>query len=75
MRTILNDLFGPGTWGTGGNLVATALLAVPTMVTGFMHAARQRRRQHEEKMAQAQAHHEELKQHVTDTMGGGNGGR
>ena len=28
MRTILNDLFGSGTWGTGGNLVASALLTV-----------------------------------------------
>jgi len=26
---ILRDLFGAGTWGTGGNLAAAAILAVP----------------------------------------------
>jgi hypothetical protein len=25
--TILRDLFGPGAWGTGGNLVAAAILS------------------------------------------------
>lgn len=82
--TILRDLFGAGTWGTGGNLVATVLLGIPTMVTGFVHAARQRQRHHDEKMtqaeqlaaatlAQAQAHHEDMKQHVTNTAGGSDG--
>jgi hypothetical protein len=57
--TILRDLFGAGTWGTGGNLVASALLTVPTVIITHVRAYRQRER-----------HQEELKQHVTDTMGG-----
>ena len=57
--TILRDLFGAGTWGTGGNLVASALLTVPAVVISHVKAARQRER-----------HQQELKQHVTDTLGG-----
>lgn len=26
VTAVLRDLFGPGTWGTGGNLIASALL-------------------------------------------------
>ena len=60
--TVLRDLFGSGTWGTGGNLVASALLTVPTIVCTHIRAYRQRER-----------HQKELKQHVTDTMGGSGG--
>ena len=56
MTTILRDLFGSGTWGTGGNLVASALLTVPTVLITHIRAYRQRQR-----------HHEEMKQHVTNT--------
>ena len=58
--TILRDLFGSGTWGTGGNLVASALLTVPTVVITHVRSYRQRER-----------HQQELKKHVTDTIGGG----
>lgn len=54
--TILRDLFGSGTWGTGGNLVASALLTVPTIIWTHIRAHRQRQR-----------HHDEMKQHVTNT--------
>ena len=36
MKAILLDLFGPGTWGTGGNLVASALLGSLAAVTAFL---------------------------------------
>ncbi len=62
MSALLRDLFGPGTWGTGGNLVASALLTVPAVIISHLKAARQRER-----------HHKELKQHVTTTLGGGGG--
>lgn len=64
MITILNDLFGPGTWGTSGNLVASAILTVPTIVITHLRAHRQRQR-----------HHEDMKQHVTDSTGGSDGGQ
>lgn len=56
MKTILLDLFGPGTWGTAGNLVASAILTVPAIVITHVRAHRQRQR-----------HHEDMKQHVTAT--------
>lgn len=36
MKAVLLDLFGPGTWGTGGNLVASALLGALAAVTAFL---------------------------------------
>lgn len=36
MKTILLDLFGPGTWGTGGNLVASAILGACAAVAAFL---------------------------------------
>jgi hypothetical protein len=48
MTTVLRELFGPGTWGTAGNLVASALLTVPALVISHVKAARQRDRHHEE---------------------------
>lgn len=36
VKAILLDLFGPGTWGTGGNLVASALLGSLAAVTAFL---------------------------------------
>lgn len=62
MRTILLDLFGPGTWGTAGNLVASAILTVPAIVISHVRAHRQRQR-----------HHEDLKQHITNSTGGNAG--
>ena len=35
-RTILLDLFGPGTWGAGGNLAAAPILAVVSGVAAFL---------------------------------------
>lgn len=34
--TILRDLFGPGTWGTGGNLVAAVLLGGLGVAFGYL---------------------------------------
>lgn len=34
--TILRDLFGPGTWGTGGNIVAAAILGVPGVIAAWL---------------------------------------
>ena len=62
MTTILRDLFGAGTWGTGGNLVASALLTVPTIVVTHIRAHRQRERQYKD-----------MKQHVTATAEGAPG--
>lgn len=56
-------LFGPGTWGTAGNMVASAILTVPAVVITHVRAYRQRER-----------HHKELKRHVTDTLKGGGSG-
>lgn len=56
MIMILRDLFGAGTWGTGGNLVASALLTVPAVIGTHIRATRQRQR-----------NHEDMKRHVTDT--------
>lgn len=36
MTGILRDLFGPGTWGTGGNLVAWALCGVVAAAAGYL---------------------------------------
>lgn len=60
MKTILLDLFGPGTWGTAGNLVASAILTVPAVIVTHVRAYRQRER-----------HHEDMKQHVSAATGGG----
>lgn len=60
-------LFGPGTWGTAGNLVASALLTVPTIVITHVRAHGQRQRHHEEKLAQAEEHHLKLMRVAADT--------
>lgn len=36
MKDILLDLFGPGTWGTGGNLVASVLLTVLSLLGAWL---------------------------------------
>ncbi len=36
MKTVLLDLFGPGTWGTGGNLVAAVLCAAAATAWGWL---------------------------------------
>jgi hypothetical protein len=65
-------LFGPSAWGTGGNLVAWALCGC--LGFGWLHAKEKARHlarmrqaddHHAEVMAQAQAHHEDMKKHVT----------
>ena len=33
---LLRDLFGPGTWGTGGNLVATVILGALSLIAAFL---------------------------------------
>jgi hypothetical protein len=35
-KAILFDLFGPGTWGTGGNLVASALLGAGGLLLAWI---------------------------------------
>lgn len=74
---ILRDLFGPGTWGTGGNMVAWVICGVIGL--GWLHAKEKARhlarvkqadQHHAEAMAQAERHHEEMKQHVTERTSG-----
>lgn len=48
---ILRDLFGAGTWGTGGNLVASAILTVPAVIIAHVRQYRQRERHHAEQQA------------------------
>ena len=36
MIAILRDLFGPGTWGTGGNLVAWALCGAVAAIGAYL---------------------------------------
>lgn len=53
------DLFGPGTWGTGGNMVAW-------VICGGLAFANVRARDlahHRERMDQADAHHKEAMEH------------
>lgn len=52
---ILRDLFGAGTWGTGGNMVAWVICG--TLGIGWLHGKEKAR--HLAKMRQAQAHHDE----------------
>jgi hypothetical protein len=64
---ILNDLFGPGTWGTGGNLVAWVICGA--IGFGWLHSKEKARhlahldamqRHHAEAMALANKHHAEV---------------
>lgn len=34
--TILRDLFGPGTWGAGGNLAAAPILAALSLLAAYL---------------------------------------
>ena len=52
--SILRDLFGAGTWGTGGNMVAWVICG--TLGLGWLHAKEKAR--HLAKMAQAASHHQ-----------------
>jgi len=70
------DLFGPGTWGTGGNLVAWVICG--TLAFGWQHLQAEARhaeqlalmtRQHKARMAQADRHHQALKDHITAARG------
>jgi hypothetical protein len=36
VKTVLLDLFGPGTWGTAGNLVAAVLCAAAAAAWGWL---------------------------------------
>jgi Na+/melibiose symporter-like transporter len=65
-------LFGPGTWGSGGNLVAWVICG--GMAFGWTWLLQHERhlqaltlavQHHKELMAQAQAHHEDMKAHVS----------
>jgi len=72
-HTILTGLFGwPGTWGTGGNMVAWVICG--TLGLGWLHAKEKARhlqrmaqaaRHHQEQMALAAEHHQALKEHVS----------
>jgi putative copper export protein len=71
------DLFGAGTWGAGGNLVAWVVCG--TISFGSLHAVlharhlavlAQARLHHRERMDQADRHHEEMKDHVTEAVNG-----
>ena len=53
--SILRDLFGPGTWGTGGNMVAWVICG--TLGLGWLHAKEKAR--HVARMAQAATHHKD----------------
>ena len=35
LHSLLLTLFGPGTWGAGGNIAATPFLAVPAAVAAY----------------------------------------
>lgn len=59
-------LFGPGTWGAGGNMVAWVLCGGLSflwlnviMKERHVQQMAQARRHHDEKMKQAEAHHQE----------------
>lgn len=69
-------LFGPGTWGSGGNMVAWVICGV--LAFGWqnrqnlkLHHAREEAAQarHEEQMDLAKLHQEQLKDHI-DNAGG-----
>jgi hypothetical protein len=49
-------LFGPGTWGSGGNMVAWVICGC--IGFGWLHAKEKAR--HIQRLAQAAAHHKEL---------------
>ena len=77
---ILRDLFGPGTWGTGGNMVAWILCGA--LGGAWLHGKEQARHlarlkqadeHHAEAMALAREHHEAMITHVTEQSGGGSG--
>lgn len=59
---IVRDLFGAGTWGAGGNLVAWVLCG--GLAFSWSHAKAEAR--HQEALAQQRKQHAELKQHITD---------
>lgn len=44
MSHLLNLLFGPGTWGAGGNIVAWILCGIPSMTFVLWRHRRQIRR-------------------------------
>lgn len=69
---IVRDLFGPGTWGTGGNLVAWVICGAVAAVwlraklkAHHLAELAQAARHHKELMAQAATQHQELKAHIT----------
>ena len=53
--SILKDLFGAGTWGTGGNMVAWVICGA--IGGAWLHGKEKAR--HLQKMAQAARHHQE----------------
>lgn len=67
-----NDFFGPGTWGTGGNMIAWVVCGI----LAFSWQHRQNLKLHRERLALARAQHQEalmaaalrhqdMKNHVT----------
>ena len=53
--SIVRDLFGPGTWGTGGNMVAWVICGA----IGFSWLHAKEKARHVAKMAQAARHHQD----------------
>lgn len=45
MTHLWQTLFGPGTWGAGGNLVAWVLCGIPATLAALWHHRRQLRRE------------------------------
>jgi hypothetical protein len=69
-------LFGPGAWGTGGNMVAWVICGA--LGFGWLHSKEKARhlarmtqaaRHQKELLDQAAEHHEDMKRHVTETIG------
>jgi hypothetical protein len=74
-------LFGPGTWGAGGNLVAWAIcgilggLLIRAQARGRALAqialAKQHQRERQAQHEELREMHQELKEHITRTVNGG----
>lgn len=69
-HAILIALFGwPGTWGTGGNMVAWAICGGITF--GWLRSVERSKKviaglRHQELLDQAELHHEALKEHISN---------
>ena len=72
MSGLLRVLFGAGTWGAGGNLVAWVLcgaIAAAWLRAKLRAQAALARLHHQQKMDQASEHHEELRRELDGVRG------